>query len=277
MSVDPLFRKLSLCLLDKAGRQHTLDVHLPDEYPNSPPTCSADLPVLFQPVWDADSQNRLVSLVQQFRAVLDQFQDFWRVTDDWETHTWVLEPAKPSRSQCMRRIAVGKAVSVSVDLDPLHPYALSQCKFFGPETAVEQLEQKLQQNLHLWRSPDSTLTTGVGLGLQQADEGQQEAFSRPVTPRENLETVLEIQFPQPSKINKEEYNIECGVCYTFQLGQEVPDSVCDNTKCARCFHRSCLYDWLRALPTSRQSFGTIFGNCPYCSNPLTVDDSGFRN
>ena len=25
-----------------------------------------------------------------------------------------------------------------------------------------------------------------------------------------------------------------------------------------------LFQWLRALPTSRQSFNTIFGDCPYC-------------
>ncbi|KTF80365.1 hypothetical protein cypCar_00039943 [Cyprinus carpio] len=28
--------------------------------------------------------------------------------------------------------------------------------------------------------------------------------------------------------------------------------------------------WLRGLPTSRQSFNIMFGECPYCSKPITV-------
>jgi len=63
--------------------------------------------------------------------------------------------------------------------------------------------------------------------------------------------------------------MECGICYSFRLENNVPDKVCDNPKCAKPFHRQCLSEWLRAIPSSRTSFDTIFGECPYCTNQIT--------
>ena len=37
------------------------------------------------------------------------------------------------------------------------------------------------------------------------------------------------------------------------------------------YHKSCLCEWLRALPSTRQSFNRLFGECPYCSKPITVE------
>ena len=45
---------------------------------------------------------------------------------------------------------------------------------------------------------------------------------------------------------------------------------CPNPKCARPYHGRCLREWLLSVSTSRQSFRTIFGDCPYCSQPITV-------
>lgn len=50
----------------------------------------------------------------------------------------------------------------------------------------------------------------------------------------------------------------------------IPDRVCDNVKCRRPYHPKCLFVWLQGLPTSRVSFDTIFGQCPYCSDPISV-------
>ena len=57
--------------------------------------------------------------------------------------------------------------------------------------------------------------------------------------------------------------------------QELPDRVCDNAKCARPFHRPCLSEWLRSAPNSRQSFNTVFGECPYCSTAISVSITEF--
>nr|CAB3493401.1 unnamed protein product [Digitaria exilis] len=48
------------------------------------------------------------------------------------------------------------------------------------------------------------------------------------------------------------------------------DYTCENPSCSRAFHSICLRDWLRSITTTRQSFDVLFGNCPYCSDPVAV-------
>ena len=50
----------------------------------------------------------------------------------------------------------------------------------------------------------------------------------------------------------------------------LPDQLCSNPKCNRVFHTVCLVQWLQALPSTKSSFGTLFGVCPYCSDALAV-------
>ena len=93
----------------------------------------------------------------------------------------------------------------------------------------------------------------------------------------------------------QEFSVECGICYAYRLsvGGALPEIVCDNSHCGQPFHYPCLLgvytplfspcwyvtpleahpmggsvfllQWLRGLPTSRMSFNTIFGECPYCN------------
>ena len=92
-----------------------------------------------------------------------------------------------------------------------------------------------------------------------------------------------------------QFSVECGICYAYRLsvGGALPEIVCDNSHCGQPFHHPCLLEvytpsfspcsyvtsleahpmggsifllqWLRGLPTSRMSFNTIFGECPYCN------------
>ncbi|TWW78489.1 E3 ubiquitin-protein ligase FANCL [Takifugu flavidus] len=66
------------------------------------------------------------------------------------------------------------------------------------------------------------------------------------------------------------FSTECGICYSYRLEDSIPDQVCNDPRCGQPFHQACLYEWLRGLPSSRQSFSVIFGDCPYCSKPITV-------
>lgn len=60
------------------------------------------------------------------------------------------------------------------------------------------------------------------------------------------------------------------MCYTYKLGDELPDKICEEPRCARPFHTSCLAEWLRSLQETRQSFDTLFGECPYCNTAISV-------
>lgn len=36
--------------------------------------------------------------------------------------------------------------------------------------------------------------------------------------------------------------MECGICYSYQLGDAVPGVSCEDPKCNQPFHHACLYE-----------------------------------
>ena len=36
--------------------------------------------------------------------------------------------------------------------------------------------------------------------------------------------------------------MECGICYSYQLEVEIPDKICEDSRCAQPFHSSCLIE-----------------------------------
>ncbi|XP_029449595.1 E3 ubiquitin-protein ligase FANCL isoform X2 [Rhinatrema bivittatum] len=190
------------------------------------------------------ANSSLINIRKQFLAALESMKEFWDVMDEIDEKTWVLEPEKPTRNATTRRIAVGNNVSINIDVDPRHPKMLPECYFLGAEHVVIPLRSKLNNNIHLWE-PESNLL-------------------------QNLKNVLEIDFPARASTEKSDFSMDCGICYAYRLDTTVPDQVCDDPRCGQPFHQVCLYEWLRGLPSSRQSFNVIFGECPYCSKPITL-------
>ncbi|XP_016892727.1 E3 ubiquitin-protein ligase FANCL isoform X2 [Cynoglossus semilaevis] len=235
--IDTHFKTLRLTAQDSAGRQHALTVKLKSKHPAEAPECSADLPLPLALTWT--QQSTLEHLYSQFLLVLESLTEFWEILDEIDLNTWVLEPEKPSRSDTMRRIAIGSNASIRVEVDPRHPKMLPECCLLGAEHIVTPLRNKLNSNMHLW-NPDSSVLF-------------------------NLRDVLEIEFPSPATHEKSDFSVECGICYSYRLEDAIPDQVCNDPRCGQPFHQACLYEWLRALPSSRQSFNVVFGECPYCS------------
>uniref|UniRef100_A0A671W801 E3 ubiquitin-protein ligase FANCL n=1 Tax=Sparus aurata TaxID=8175 RepID=A0A671W801_SPAAU len=240
--INTEFQTLRLKAEDSSGREHILTIKLKSKHPAEAPECSADLPIPLLITWTP--QSTLDQLYNQFLLVLESLTKFWDVLDEIDSKTWILEPEKPSRSDTMRRIAVGNNVSIKVEVDPRHPEMLPECCLLGAEHAVTPLRNKLNANMHLW-NPDSSVL-------------------------HNLRDVLEIEFPSPATHEKSTFSVECGICYSYRLEAAIPDHVCNDPRCGQPFHQACLYEWLRALPSSRQSFNIVFGECPYCSKPITV-------
>ena len=146
-------------------------------------------------------------------------------------------------------------------------------KFFGSADKTAVLKAMLSADRHKWMTERTIL--------------------------ENLELIFQRSFP--SKPSAEEalnagFELECGICYTYSIkdpsaatsndmmtsssttaapdptaGQLIfPEVHCDNSKCGRVYHHCCLVDWLKSLPSTRISFHTLFGSCPYCQEPLCV-------
>ncbi|XP_075452325.1 E3 ubiquitin-protein ligase FANCL isoform X2 [Ascaphus truei] len=247
--VDTEFSTIKLKIEDSSGREHLITLKLNAKYPNEAPDCCVDFPVPFAVTWTP--QSSLQNIHNQLSATLESLKHFWDALDEIDEKTWVLEPEKPTRSATIRRIAIGNNVSVTIDVDPRHPTMLPECYFLGAEHVVNPLRDKLNYNIHLW-DPEN--------GLLQ-----------------NLKDVLEIEFPSRSNLEKSDFSMDCGICYAYRLDSAIPDQVCDDPRCGQPFHQACLYEWLRGLPSSRQSFNIIYGECPYCSKPITLKMSNKKS
>ncbi|BAB10681.1 unnamed protein product [Arabidopsis thaliana] len=101
---------------------------------------------------------------------------------------------------------------------------------------------------------------------------------------ENLECILGTELPKPLglQVEDDQQQVECGICYAQFLPTDEElgarsgtrtDYTCENISCNKSFHSLCLTDWLRSITTTRQSFDVLFGNCPYCSDPVAVKTS----
>ncbi|XP_053102559.1 E3 ubiquitin-protein ligase FANCL isoform X1 [Hemicordylus capensis] len=275
--VDPGFSIIKLKAEDSCSRAHLITLKLNPKYPTEPPDCLVDLPVQFAVSWISQVtlmetltrpltqtvqmslleyqhtlvkenvnrfQSSLLSIHSQFLAALESLKEFWNALDEIDEKTWVIEPEKPTRSATMRRIAVGNNVSINIDVDPRHPTMLPECSFLGADHVVNPLKVKLNNNIHLW-DPETSLLS-------------------------NLKEVLEIDFPSRETLEKSDFSMDCGICYAYRLDGVTPDQVCDDSRCGQPFHQACLYEWLRGLPSSRQSFNVIFGECPYCNKQITL-------
>ncbi|KAL6064382.1 FA complementation group L, variant 3 [Balamuthia mandrillaris] len=149
--VDDTMTCLKLQQSDEEGRTHIITLRLSSDHPQSAPLCMTDLPQPLVLRWHHKTSN-LSHVLVQFKQALENYQPLWRVMDDFDDNTWVLEPdpGHASYSSTMRRIVTGNHCSLQLNLDPSHPFAVPECRLLGPDAIVGPLQQKLNSNLHHW-------------------------------------------------------------------------------------------------------------------------------
>ncbi|XP_020083280.1 E3 ubiquitin-protein ligase FANCL isoform X2 [Ananas comosus] len=246
---------VSFRVLDEKGRAHQLEILLPRNYPECSPSIAADLPYVAKIHWSRTS--RLKDVVHQFREHLKKLQQFWSTMDDIDKTLWVVDPKQPPLAASYRRVVLGclgDDCCLLLNINARKPNSLPECRFLGPDGTVDLLVKNWRKNCRKWTSD--------------------KAF------HENLATILETQLPQPPAASAEDDDqLDCGICYAKhlpvadELGASsgcAPDYTCENASCSKAFHTVCLRDWLRTITTTRQSFDVLFGNCPYCSEPVAV-------
>ena len=253
--------------MDSAGREHAFDVIIPAGYPQIPPTIQATLPVRIELPWttgSSGSRNLLIVAAMVDKEV-KRFEKLFDELSEIDNNAWVLEPSQPTFATTSRRLAIERSCSVVIEINPDNPRDPCNMQFFGPPNRVNHFRILVGQHLHRW--------------------------SKEKNVRENLELVLDIQLPNKhtTKSTEEAASMseECGICYNYSLlsttnantmgidggttvTSSVPDQACPNTKCCKMYHSHCLLDWLQSLPTTKSSFGTVFGTCIYCSEPISV-------
>ena len=40
----------------------------------------------------------------------------------------------------------------------------------------------------------------------------------------------------------QDLSADCGICYAYRLDGQIPDQVCDDSRCEQSFHQACLYE-----------------------------------
>ncbi|PHU06865.1 hypothetical protein BC332_23354 [Capsicum chinense] len=102
---------------------------------------------------------------------------------------------------------------------------------------------------------------------------------------ENLVNILDIQLHGPSSIQKTDLETECGICYAPYLPIEVEVALIVHVKNTAAVGPSTMFALeIGCVPSQQEGnkwnspilvlivtvFDDLFGNCPYCSDPIAV-------
>ena len=222
---------VTLQVRDDADRYHVIILNFPG------PVISCDLPIQPHP------STSCRDILDQVSSIVEQHQSLWDTLDEIDSKCWVVEPEKGSRKHSYRRIVVTPDVSIIVNLDPQQPTSLPRCRFLGSPSAIGEYQDRLDEFSEDWDS---------GMGVV-----------------DNLGSILDVALPS-GPTGGEESRSECGVCYCHEMEGKTPEISCNSSSCKQLFHLDCLLEWFRGLSNVRQSFGTVFGECPYCSKSMHV-------
>lgn len=278
---------VTLQYTDQAERTHLLSISLPPTFPATlPKIISADLPVALTLHRNPTTgQITLQDIMYQFKDKIESFQRFWDALDDLDQTAWIIEPSAPARSCTYRRVALEKHVTLTITLDPLDLDSIPELHFMGSDRAVQPILNSVRTNRLHWRAAGmlrENLSALLGAPLPEKDSGSGGEDGGIVAEDVGAECAICYNYRRPveggdgggsggcedDQLMAEARNIE-DVVADQNLG-DIPEINCDNAACGKPFHRLCLREWLAADATTRQSFDTLFGACPYCSSPIAV-------
>ena len=218
---------------------HTMTIHFPASYPTtSPLQVTHNLP----DCWEPPTTTSLLQMYSCWEKAVSMYSLSWSALRELDRLCWVLDPDMPGPQHLYRRMVLGPSVSLHIVVDPSAPLALPSVRFLGADQRISPLRQSLAENVDLWDEEDPLLT--------------------------NLERVLGVEFPSRTDSAKEDWSVECGICYSYRLGDQLPTKTCDDSRCCQPFHLTCLYEWLVNLPGARTTLSLVHGECPYCSKPM---------
>lgn len=224
--------QVELSCEDEKGHKHTLSVSFPPDFPSSPPTASHSLPTS---VWTAPTlSSSLPLMVASWREAIASLSSAWEALHELDRLCWVVEPWPPLPYHLHRRLMVAPSVTLHLTVDPAAPLAMPDIQFLGAENRVARLRKTLMENLESWAEDEPLLT--------------------------NLERLLELNLPARDEEGNEEWGVECGICYSFLLGNQLPSLICEESRCCRPFHPTCLYEYfqVQTIPIFLESYWLFF-------------------
>ncbi|KAI8469297.1 MAG: FANCL C-terminal domain-containing protein [Monoraphidium minutum] len=197
--------RLALQLPDAAGRHHLLHVQLPRGFPAAAPAAWMDLPEPFAFPWGPGA-NSLAALARHARQALARYQELWDTLEQLEGSCRVVDPPQPRAAaqqalrewagrggggaggggngvagapgwfgRCGRRLALPRGAGcLELSLPPAAPRSLPSATFSGGGAAAAELQRR-------WFACAAA------------------AWAGGAAPAANLETVLQVELPPPSR------------------------------------------------------------------------------
>lgn len=298
-SISPDMSSVLLSCTDDKSRKHYVDVVFEknksskgpahsSSYPSCAPKITTELPV---PVslanWPREKGGDLRFIVNAVVSEANRYSSLLDILGFLDDNCCILEPRRPTFAITSRRIALERLCSIYIDFPkPIAaPRQICTIRFLGPPDKLKKYQSSLRENSGLWDITDATagsvknnleLVLSTKLPLPSSRNSE---FTNPhQTKRLRRERENEFRGNSTDEADTELYITECGICYAFsntdygatETAEGMPDFVCSNEKCSKMFHKRCIVEWLHAVPSSKSSFGTLFGNCPYCNEWLGV-------
>ncbi|XP_051160141.1 E3 ubiquitin-protein ligase FANCL [Leptopilina boulardi] len=193
----------------------------------------------------------LNSICNIFISKLDSLKRVWCELKEIDSECWVIDPIHPKPHQLYRRIYLSDSLSLMMTLDHSYLSSVPNVKLVGCESEVVKYRENLSDRIQLWDCEYSLL--------------------------QNLYLLLDIiEFPQaPEKRNDENENIgiindeECCICFENECDDQLPNIICNNTRCRKNFHSQCLRQWLESATGKPSAFNQIYGECPHCHEKIS--------
>lgn len=243
---------ISVVTSDSAGREHAVGFKVNYSIKDLFSFKCYDLPCEKTKIFQEKSSS-LIHLFDMFLNYLESLQQFLDLMDVIDSNSTVLDPIKPSKKDCFRRIWLENNVSVVITFDPYNITSNPKFVFLGPDSSVNVYRAKINENLERWDSNSGDILNEILILLGLLE------FPKKMDTEGNCGELLSD-------------DTDCCICYFSELNGKSPEIVCDNRTCQKLFHVECIYEWLLSI-NSKRVFNEIKGPCPNCSKiiscPLT--------
>jgi len=206
---------------------------------------SSDIPML------EGFEKNLINLsvaMTKFKWRVEMLENAWEQLKEIDENCWVIDPPEPNKSHMYRRIHLSQAISVRIKIDELNPTTCPLIEFLGSDNEVKKQKDDVSKNIHNWNKDCSIL--------------------------ENLRMLLNMyEFPEQQESLDDVEGIignqDCGICFSDKSETgELSDKICNNKRCMRHFHSTCLSKWLQMNAGNAVAFNHIYGNCPHCKENI---------
>lgn len=184
-----------------------------------------------------------------FMIKLESLKRVWNELEEIDTECWVIDPVNPKPHQLYRRIYLSDSLSLMMTLDLSYLSSVPNVKLVGCESEVLKYRENLSDRIQLWDCEYSLL--------------------------HNLCLLLDInEFPQAPEKASEDENVgiisdeECCICFEKECDNQLPNIICNNTRCRKNFHSICLRQWLESANGKITAFNQIHGECPHCHEKI---------